>query len=401
MINNILFVACAYSDNQKTSFLTKSKRGYQFAAQNFQEALFEGFLENGSNLNIISIPSLSSFPMGSSIFKVADCDFEYKKKVLGHSIGYYNIPFFKQVNEKKIDRLVDKWYSSSSNNRCIVVYALLRTQMSIALRAKKRHSDLHIAVVVPDLPAFMGCNKYYKALGLQKMNNEWIYAHLEEFDAYIVLTEPMIDYLGLQNKPHVVVEGIISENHFPCIGKKSENIELLYVGGLAIRYGIVDLIDAFMSIPDKRYRLCLCGTGDAVDYLKECEKKDPRITYKGMVPKQIAIELQRNATILINPRHSNEEFTKYSFPSKTIEYMASGTPVLMSHLPSIPKEYDNYLYYFEKESVEGMASKILEIGALPNEILTQKGKEAASYVIHNKNSKNQVGKILNLLALLK
>ena len=38
---NILFISCAYSETQKEEFRAKSKRGYQYAAQNFQEAMLD------------------------------------------------------------------------------------------------------------------------------------------------------------------------------------------------------------------------------------------------------------------------------------------------------------------------------------------------------------------------
>ena len=38
----------------------------------------------------------------------------------------------------------------------------------------------------------------------------------------------------------------------------------------------------------------------------------------------------------VNPRQNNEEFTKYSFPSKTMEYLASGVPVVAYKLDGIP-----------------------------------------------------------------
>ena len=56
----------------------------------------------------------------------------------------------------------------------------------------------------------------------------------------------------------------------------------------------------------------------------------------GCVTNDEIVRLQCEATLLVNPRPSDKEFCKYSFPSKTIEYMASGTPVLMTKLPGVP-----------------------------------------------------------------
>ncbi len=394
---NILFVGCLYSDTQKDRFLKASSRGYQFAAQNLQEAIIDGFIANDVGIKVVSIPSLSTFPQGSRIIKVRDCDYVYKGKTLGRCFGYINIPFLKKTDYNAVDTWVDEWYNKTQGKRCIVVYAMIGTQMAIALRAKIRHSDIKIAIVVPDLPIFMGSNKYYKALGLQKKSNDWKYSRLNRFDAFVVLAEPMIENLGVVDKPYAVVEGIFSGNTEEQIVEKNKEITLLYSGALSLRYGIGDLLDAFMIIEDKRYRLWLCGTGDAVDYIKKCEGKDKRIKYFGSVSKSESEIMQRKATLLVNPRHSSEEFTTYSFPSKTIEYMASGTPTLMCHLPSIPPEYDEHLYYFTDESVDGMTRTIVGVCEKPSEELTTKGLEARNFILSNKNAKIQVKRIKELL----
>ena len=63
---------------------------------------------------------------------------------------------------------------------------------------------------------------------------------------------------------------------------------------------------------------------------------------KEMARKQgVAEELK--ATLLVNPRPTTEEFTIYSFPSKNMEYMASGTPLLTTKLPGMPEEYHQYV----------------------------------------------------------
>ena len=45
----------------------------------------------------------------------------------------------------------------------------------------------------------------------------------------------------------------------------------------------------------------------------------------------------------MNPRSADAEYTKYSFPSKTIEYLATGVPVVMNRLPGIPEEYEYFV----------------------------------------------------------
>jgi len=56
------------------------------------------------------------------------------------------------------------------------------------------------------------------------------------------------------------------------------------------------------------------------------------------------------ADVLVNPRENNEEYTKYSFPSKNIEYLASGNPVVAYMLDGMGDCYREYIYLLENLS---------------------------------------------------
>lgn len=396
---NILFLSCAYSDLQKVKFQAKSKRGYQYAAQNFQEAMLDGFLKNSEvNLNVLSIPSLSTYPKGCRMILVKDKSFVFNKNQIGKSFGYVNLPLFNHLHQSRIDNYIDKWNERTSGNKCIIVYAMLRTQMQYAVAAKRRHPDIKLCLIVPDLPMYMNCNKYYKILGLQKCDIKAINTLLHSFDCYVVLAEPMIEQLKIEVKPYVVVEGIYSNNS--CASdyiEKLPNKTIMYAGGIQTRYGVFDLIEAFHQIKKENYRLILCGPCFEMDKLNHYTSSDSRIEYRGLIPTDEVRVLQKKVTILVNPRHSTEDFTKYSFPSKTLEYMASGTPVLMCSLPSMPKEYKQYLYLFKDETIEGMKRMIEEVLSFKSSELISKGNAAKDFIHKNKNAEFQIKKILQLI----
>ena len=71
-------------------------------------------------------------------------------------------------------------------------------------------------------------------------------------------------------------------------------------------------------------------------------KNNEKIKYFGVIDFESILLRQKNTDLLINPRPSIDEYTKYSFPSKIMEYMASGTPVLTTKLSGIPMEYYDY-----------------------------------------------------------
>ena len=110
----------------------------------------------------------------------------------------------------------------------------------------------------------------------------------------------------------------------------------MYAGALSKRYGIAELIEAFRQT-NLDAQLHIYGFGDFAPELEKIAREDARVCYKGRVSREEILEREREASLLVNVRNPKDEFTAYSFPSKTIEYMASGTPLLTSRLPGIPQ----------------------------------------------------------------
>lgn len=398
-MNNILFLCCAYSESQVELFQNNSIRGFQFAAQNFQVSLIDGFIQNNNvKLTVASIPSLSTYPKGCKIKIVRDSPFLFNGQSVGQSFGYMNFPFLNHINQSRIDKYIDKWYKDTEGERCIVVYALLRQQMTYAVSAKKRHPKIKLCLIIPDLLTYVNSNKFYRILGLQRYNSHIVNTLLHSFDCNVVLTEPMIKQLNVEKKPFVVIEGIYSG-----IKDELEDVEklpdktILYSGGIQTRYGVFDLMEAVHLCEEKDLRLILCGPCIEMKKLNQYVSSDDRIEYRGVLSTKEVRLLQKQVMLLVNPRHSTEDFTKYSFPSKTLEYMASGTPVLMCPLPSIPEEYKQYLFLFDDETISGFSRTINRICNLNKSKLLEKGKAASDFIKNKKNAKKQVLKICSLL----
>ena len=116
----------------------------------------------------------------------------------------------------------------------------------------------------------------------------------------------------------------------------------MYAGGVYEKYGLKTLVDAFIKLKRKDIDLYIFGEGSFVNEIIKLSKHHNNIYYKGCVSTEEIVKYEKKALLLVNPRPVNEEFSKYSFPSKTIEYMLSGTPVISTKLPGIPEEYFDY-----------------------------------------------------------
>lgn len=98
----------------------------------------------------------------------------------------------------------------------------------------------------------------------------------------------------------------------------------------------------------------------------------------------------------MNPRRNNEEFTKYSFPSKDIEYLSSGAPVAAYKLDGIPDEYDEYMIYVDGDGTEALRHQLQRVCAMSDEERRQAGMKGRRFVTERKNPAAQAGRILEL-----
>ena len=183
-------------------------------------------------------------------------------------------------------------------------------------------------------------------------------------NGFILLTEQMNEVINLNKMPYVVIEGCSDSkmNDLKNVEKNKKRI-VLYSGKLSEKFGIKLLIEALKKIKQDDVELWIYGDGEAKDYVKEEAQKSNKIIYKGLVSNREVVEAQMQATLLINPRPTNQQYTKYSFPSKDIEYMASGTPMLTTILPGMPKEYCDYVYLIKDESINGLYKAIDDVKA--------------------------------------
>ena len=99
----------------------------------------------------------------------------------------------------------------------------------------------------------------------------------------------------------------------------------------------------------------------------------------------------------MNPRPTTEEFTKYSFPSKNMEYMVSGTPLLTTRLPGMPKEYYPYVFLIEDETIDGYAKALADALSRTEDELVNFGQKAKKFVLENKNYIIQTRRIIELI----
>lgn len=219
------------------------------------------------------------------------------------------------------------------------------------------------------------------------------------FSGYIFFAQPMDNVINVRRSPSIVMEGIFNPqglNLEPVPKKRA----IMYGGSLFRQYGIMTFIDAFRQIDAPDLKLWIFGSGELEKEIQAISEQDPRVQYKGFCPRHELFEYEKSATLLINTRSSKDIYTRLSFPSKTFEYMVSGTPFLTTKIGGIPEEYYPYLFVTEGETPSEIKKSIESILSLSDEEREQFGLRARSFILQNKNAAKQTEKVYHFLKMI-
>ncbi|NEW85166.1 MAG: glycosyltransferase family 4 protein [Mariniphaga sp.] len=401
MIKKILYISSLCSPALvEYLFRTSSVKPLQ-SVQKFHRLLAEGIKLADNSVNL---ETLSSVPIPLNhkklIWNIAPEEFN---NISYTYVPVINIPLLKDIiiSIYSFFRVILWRFSDPRASSKVVICDVLKLSISVSANLACKLMGIKIIAIVTDLPGLMIVNSIKRKPLKLKIYNKITSKILSNFDGYVLLTEQMNEIVNPQRKPYIIMEGLVNIGLNMAVNsienKQSERI-LIYAGGLFEKYGIKKLIDAFILVKGNDLRLHIYGSGEMVKNMTLYMHIDPRIVYKGNVPNQIVVDNLQTATLLINPRPSTEELSKYSFPSKNMEYMASGTPLVTTLLPGMPKDYCPYVYLFDDESVNGLSKMLQFLLSKKKEELHEFGNNSKEFVLKYKNNKIQGQGVLKFIS---
>lgn len=370
---------------------------------NFEMSILNGLCQQEDiELRCISCPGVYSYPHNNKKLFTKRESYDYKNTHI-ESAGFCNLVGIKEkCAVRSCARLIVKAANSFVGDNLHIIINTPDIRLFDAVRMAERKTKKRITktVIIPDIPsmvtamdkqnpikAYLLAKRYFKVMEYTANSN-----------GLVLLTEAMMDYVSKPVK-HIVMEGIVDVStmdikQVPIVTNKEV---ILYTGTLRKIFGVMNLVDAFRMVHDKNAELWICGSGDSEEAIKEAARKDSRIKFFGLVDSKTALEMQHKATILVNPRTSEGEYTKYSFPSKTMEYLLAGRSVIINRLQGIPEEYYDYAYTPKNESVEAFADCIMDVLHMNQKAREERADAGRRFIIEKKNSKMQMERVLNLI----
>lgn len=392
----IFYVSALCSENVLNFLFKSSSVKPGSAPQKFNRLLVEGLslseIESAiETLSEIPIPSRSNKKIFWNIPTATE------KRIRYNYVPMINLHLLKSIlifvnSFFKLSYLI---LAAKEKNK-IIICDIINVPLSVTVFLTSKLLKIKTVAIVTDLPSidFAKKQKIYK-----KLSNLIIH----KFDAYVLLTEQMNQQVNPRNKPFLIMEGLVDysmkDSKVILKDRPLEKI-ILYAGGLSKLNGLNKLIDAFVQVKGENLRLHIYGAGEMEKDMHHYMNLDNRIMYYGSLPNKVIVEKELEATVLVNPRPTHEEFTKYSFPSKNMEYMVSGTPIITTALPGMPQDYYRYVYLFNDETVCGMANTLRNVLSKSDAELYSQGKRAKEYVLKNKNNIVQAKRVLDLCSTL-
>jgi len=392
----ILYASTLCSESKFDSISSTGMVKPEVSVQKFHLLMVKGFVSNDCHIETLSPPPVSRSSHARLFWKK---EVENAHGIKFHYLFFINYPFLRQVTiflSGFFSTIF--WILRHPNIDKMILCDILNVSVSASALLAARLFRIQVVGIVTDLPRMIVLPKKRRKSMIEKIApviNEMLN---NSYSSYVLFSKKMYSYINRDSHPTCFIEGVVDVNMYTVEPEKDKSFRtIIYAGELGEESGVKFLIEAFRNLKGDDLRLSIYGSGDLVQEMDLYKKLDNRLYFFGDASITEIMEATLKATLLVHTPFTNVEFTKYSFPSKILEYMLSGVPVLSTCLPAMPLDYYDYVYLLKDETLNGFIKKLAEIVSLPEEKLKLKGKSAREFILREKNNVNQSRKILEMV----
>lgn len=373
----------------------KTLKDASVAGNKMELGFVQGFLDNEIPTVAVSVEAHGMWKMNhqpifvkGKYLKAGDADIK--------TVPYINIPVVKQILivnnlKKKLKELIS---AGGYSGATLMVYNTMTIFAKPVLDIARREGLKCIAVIA-DLPI-----KNKKSF-IRKWEDARQVNAISKFDALIPLTEHIARDFA-PDTPYCVVEAGCNPNDYAAQQEEGlpEGVKtIVFSGTLNELSGVELLLDAMRLVKEPGIVLNIYGDGPLKQYVVEKSKNSSNVNYLGRIANDQMMKIQSKASLLVCPRKSDEFTTKYTFPSKVLEYICAGVPVLANRLAGIPAEYEGYISYAHSESPEDWSRMLEQILSDDNyEKYKHKALLARERVFNTKSWKAQTQRVVDCFA---
>lgn len=317
--------------------------GVSNATNNWQYEFIKSINDINNSVSVISYISEKTWPFGKLFPKIELKDLEGLNII--DTFTYLNIYYLREFFlYYKIKKIILKYIKNNSFDFMITFNSLIRNKLitnfvksklgktTISITGDGQICDLSDISIIQNYNSFLNCRKKYKYFyqgGIPKYNSNNI------------TTSP---------------------------------INLIFTGTITKLTGIEKFAEQFGELKIPGIELHIYGKGD-FNKLYSLEKQYNNIFIHGYVS---ILELENamlNAFAFVNPRDDKEESNQNTFPSKLLEYISYGKPILSTFSNSLDEEFNNLLLLYNPYNLMSLKEQLNNIKLMNlNELIFHKKK---------------------------
>lgn len=400
-MRDVIFLGFCIDFNDFVRY-SKTDKFSQTAAWKLESRYVAGLIDAGCAVTSIVSFAASTYPGNSKIFFGFSADMKplHRTRL---TVAFINLPGVKLLT-RLLSTLMVITYALIAKPRSssVVIYSLHMPYVIAGLLAKFVFQR-KVFVIAPDMPIYMrtgyGGNKLVSILKI--IDSKILRFASGFFDGACFICSAMQKEFPALSANSVIIDGIVDVTtliHLPerTVNEVADTKVVLYTGMLTESYGVKLLVKAIDFLPSN-FEIWIAGAGELANYIKQAGIRDARVKYLGLLTAAELSTAYSQTTLLINPRLLHESFVAFSFPSKLLEYLSTGIPVLTSKLPSIQDDLVPFLNFINDVTARGIASAIQSSCLLNYSSAVKVAGHAKSYVLATRSPKIQAEKLLSLM----
>jgi glycosyltransferase involved in cell wall biosynthesis len=210
---------------------------------------------------------------------------------------------------------------------------------------------------------------------------------LPEADGLLIANQAILDDFAPDRRA-LLVEGGVDRaflERFRQAKRLSDGcFRIVFAGQLSELNGVTLLLEALRLNRDPNLRATILGGGAYEADVRAAAEADPRIEFLGRVPHERVLVAYENADLVLNLRRTHFRTQRYVFPSKVVECLATGRPLLSTGTGHMQSEFGDFVFLLEEETPEALAEMLRDLAAVPAQERESVGRRAQEYAAKHK-----------------
>ena len=367
--------------------------------ERFQVGLALGLVSYGVDVSVLGIPPHPMWKGSGRIWMPP------RRRVLGTNLEAQTIPYINLMGLKQVWIAVAifictllKCLRGRSRPYYVIVYNSISYIAGPAMCAA-RIARCPTVGIIADVP--LPSQRSARSLLLRREAGRQVRL-IGKFDSLVVLSECVARDFGRPGQPWIVIDGgvgaeLTERTVPPSLSARMKTV--VFAGTLNEVSGIQLAIEAMRQVTDPRCRLLIYGGGALSKAVEAAVAREPQIHYMGQRPHQEVLVAEREADLLISPRLPDDFVTRYTFPSKLLEYMTTGTPVLANRLQGVSEDYDRYVNYASDSTPAAWGHAVMRIALDESGVFRDRAQAARTFVTNSKSWNAQGARLGKFLAI--